>query len=404
MYLLWQQREYRVQTGVVEHRASYPCDHCEKMLHVVVQALGYGASAANYDFTGGSAQHQNEAAHRAQASARGFVNRAMATAPCPHCDRLPGDGERVFALAANKERLRRKLLVPVPVGVATLVALTQFGPAMAELSYSATLLGRALALSAAAAFAALAVVLFFPGGVMRAPPARVLFWIPRPAADDAGDAEDGAESPKEEAGDWYEAPLRSQSSGVSWAGWGIIAALGATLVAALFAVATHNAYERTFASIFVATSAPPGTRITVRPSGGEVSTFSVARTSRDVFTAEVKVRKATARDVHVTIDPLVDQAYALPDAPGGWVVAPSAALGEVCFAEQVVHYGRRNVPPPTLRPLAGSGDVYAVPARTDHFFEAPPNRVDADQGTERKAIRALPCADLNDQGAAPGPR
>lgn len=403
MYLLWQQRQYSVQTGVVEHRASYACDHCEKMLHMMVHARGYGASTANYDFTGGSVQHQNEAARRAQASASGFGNRAMASAPCPHCGRLPGDGERMFAVAANKERLRAKLVLPVPVVAATVVALTQFGPAMQELTYSATLLVMAIALSLAAAFGSLALVLCFPGGVMPAPPARVFFWLPRPDADaDASADDDETAKAEPDSFDWYEAPLRTQGRGVSWSGWGTWAALGGMVCAGLVALGMYNAYEHTFAEVVVATKAPAGTRITVQPVGDAVSTFYVSTSSHDLFSAKVKVRKRHASEVHVTIDPLVDQAYVLPKGDDGWVIGPSAAIGELCFAEEVVHYGR-NAPPPTLRPLPGSGDVYLVPPHTDHFFEAAPDRIDADRGTERRAVRALPCADLNDKGATPAP-
>ncbi len=397
MYFLWQQRQYSVQTGLVEHRASYPCDHCEKMLHAMVHARGYGASTANYDLTGGSVQHLNEAARRAQVSASGFGNRAMASAPCPHCGRLPGNGERMFAVAANKERMRAKLVLPVPVAAATVVALTQFGSAMRELTYSATLLIMAIALSLAAAFGALAVVLGFPGGVMPAPPARVFFWLPRTLGDEEGSADDDDEPEKAEGAgfEWYEAPLRTQGRGVPWSGWGTWVALGGMACAGLFAIAMYNAYQHTFATIIVATSAPVGTRMTVEPAGEALSTFYVAASSRDVFTAEVKVRKRNVSEVHVTIDPLVDQSYALPKADDGWVVGPSAAVGELCFAEEVVHYGRRDVPPPTLRPLPGSGDVYVLPHRVDYLFRPAPQSVESGDGSERRAVRAIPCPALN---------
>ncbi len=406
MYFLWQQRQYRVDTGVVEHRTSYACDHCEEMLHVMVHATGYGTSVANYDFTGGSVQHRSEAARRAQASASAFGNRAMASAPCPHCGRLPGDGERIFAAAANKERLRQKLVLPVPVVVATIAALTQFGPAMEELSYSATLLCMAIALSLAAACGSLVLVLSLPGGVMPAPPARVFFWLPRASADadEAEAVEPEAVEPEAARFEWYEAPLRTQGRGVSWSRWGTWAALGGMVVAGIVALGMYNAYQQTFADVIVATNAPAGTRVTVQPAGGAVSTFYVHTSSHDLFSAKVKVRKRHASDVHVTIDPLVDQAYALPKADDGWVIGPSAAIGELCFAEEVIHYGRGNVPPPTLRPLPGSGDVYLLPHRVDDLFRPAPDRIGTDGGNERRTVRALPCADLNDQGATPSPR
>lgn len=233
MYLVLQQREYRVHTGV-EHRASYPCDKCGAMLHVLVEARGYGGSTANYDFIGGSVQHQQEAAQRAQVSANGFVHRAMSTAPCPHCGKLPGDGDRVFERDAAKERWRRKLVLPVPLAGGVIATLVGIGILWPDIPRSPFLLGEAVFFGVAAGLLTLAAVLFFPGGVSPLPPAQLFFWLPVPPASGAT-SEPVAADPAPESFDWFRMPLRHQPCGVPWSLGGIVASIGLALVAMVVA-------------------------------------------------------------------------------------------------------------------------------------------------------------------------
>jgi hypothetical protein len=397
MTLFVQWTDYTSQTGPVEFRALYACEHCGGVVQARVDAQGSGSATAFYDPGGQSATHQQAAQHAAYSAASAAGGLALSLAPCPSCGRVPGSSERALAEAAGKER-RRLLLAKYLVAVgAGLTALAMAYPAVREWRYSASLLVVGLALATLVPCIAVLPVALWRGGPIHAPNARVFFWLSR-------ESRSGTH-----AFDWQEATLRTQARAFGhWVSGVALALIVVSGLVGAFGLLWYQSDLHAVQPAFVVSTAAVGTHVEVDANGRPESGFVVEPTNDDVFSHNVSVSKRGDRRITITVDGSPAQTRELPPTGYGWIVAPNLAASGLCLVEQTVFYGKNEseVPKPITKALAGSNDVYVLEKQPDALFQVPIKAAVLDRYTSavesRRVLRALKCTDVG--GAAGPPR
>jgi hypothetical protein len=394
MFISFRWRTYTAQTPPIEHRTSYRCEHCGESLHVLVRVQGRGTTTSVYDSSGGHPAHQQTAVKMAYENARANGTQAMATAPCPHCNRISTSGEAILADGRKRDDWQRRLQRMVPAALAVLAALAVASPVIKELPYSNTLLFGALALVFGLPVATLGFLLL-PRQTIAQPTALAYFWLAEKA---------GSERYRENGQvrfDWKQAifALGPRTGSVI----GSLAGVLIGSVSLLAAILCFVMYQDQFADLwFVTRSLPVGTKVLVSQEGQPAQNVEVTAVVGDAFRERLRMRKAGSHVVHVsTLDaklPL-NAGYTLSEpALHGWIIAPHAKESDLCISEQLSHYGPSAARDTEKLVPETAPDLFTIPEKFDIFFEEPPEKVDLASGESsatRLTLRARSCAQFS---------
>lgn len=365
-------------TGPIDQYFTYVCHHCAAQVAAMVRTIGYGSGRDLY-----SAQNV------AQANAQANAWRANAAAACPCCGQLQPATLGMFEVAAKTLARRKKLAIPVSLGLA-LVALLLIGiPGLADVKHSLSL--PFVAVSVAGAIGALSFALF--NARITPPPDNPSgLWF--------------SHDPSQGPSSWFQArtgvaPHIEQPSTF------VRSVAGATLAAsAVAAIVGLVMYSESFRKVYVVNTAAVRGAVSVKIDG--VPMGDVARTGGgdDVPFRMWEVRDSSSHHVVVTGHDGVETAYDLDPASSGkgWILAPLARHRGLCLTSLTWYYGtapRESADDKVLN-TKESPDRIDLQRSFDFMMTKPPSTIQTKNGSEtRTTLRALECSSLAREDIVP---
>jgi len=376
---------YRARTGPVDSRMMYPCGHCGVQSTAMVRTEGSASSVAVYGAGGSAEIARRKAFEIAHASAL----KALKTTACPSCRQLQPFVLAEFTEAERKIRWRRKVGLPIAVGLAAAAGLLVAIPGILDIGHSVGLLVTALGVLLAVGGVGIGSALRRWRSPLRPVGAVWFWWSPPPGYRDSAAAQWSAAQPPASVPPVTQPPAHALATGLLVAGLGAVLSLGGLI-----------AWAASFEGVYVlnpsATSA-----LVVHVDGKEVGRVAASgpSPSRDVVYERFEVRAGQPHRLELTgaTDPSTKHAYALDaaGAPHGWLVAPDGLAAGLCVLASEAVYGIGEPAEPELLNL--KGDLVKLSRSYDDVFEAAPSSMSTSESTVRRwTLRAMTCDSLED--------
>jgi hypothetical protein len=371
---------YRARTGPVEARMPYPCAHCGVSATALVRTEGNASSVAVYG-GGGSAEAAKKKAYEA---AQANAVHALKTTACPNCGKLQPPILAQFGDAAKRLAWRRKIGVPLALGLAGLFGVSLAGVGIADRDHSAGALFVAFPL----AF----MVAAFGVGLARRRWASPLdkktgtvwfWWTPPPTYREAGPAQWRPASPPREVPELRQPSRHAFVVGLLLAACGLVLSFVALGVKA-------SMYEPVYV-VNTSGNKDFGVKIDGRAVGSVSATEHGL--DKDVAYQSFDVRSGQTHHIEVTTGgaPGSARTYDVAAKGGqGWLIAPDSLESELCILDELVVYGSGEVPDPEI--LNRHTDVIELSRSYDDFFEKPPTTMSSDASrVTRRVLRGYDC-------------
>jgi hypothetical protein len=382
-------RSYAARLGPIDSQHRYLCAHCGADCGALVRTQALAYSLAIFGI-GGS---QRIANRRAQAMVERQTRDALESSGCPSCGRLQSSVLEKFAAVERATARRRRLGVPLALGLAAVFGMVGLVPAIHDLAHSSALLFLSLGAALTAGSIALGVAL----RGAKAPVEKVgsvWFWWSESAQPGYRDSS---------AIEWQPAPRPDLPPIAQPSRAGRVLGVVGAVCGGLLALGSLVVWSASFSRLYVVNGAEEPLIVSVDGEDRGSVGVADARPGKDVTYGAFTMRTDRSHQLVLRSGAGIVGTYTLdPATATGWVVAPHAAADDLCIVAEEVVYGGAAGPAEDPRVLNASNDLVVLRRGYDDVFQHAPETMAAQSGEtpHRWTLRALRCSSLKGSTAS----